>query len=135
MPPITSNYTQEGWFYLTNTGSVPSATDANVSCYLMGLGYSEVSLTTGILLGISRTGFLKYWVNGAFPTGNATTTLNIGANLNKWNHIATTRSGSTITTYLNGTSSATFTSTPTITNTYPMIGLGASRYAQYNPYI
>lgn len=97
---LSGNFTIEAWLYQTDAGqNAPQ------------LSIGDASTSNGILLFINTSQQLGYFINSA---GSASGT----APINTWHHIAVVRSGSTITTYLNGvtqnivTYSATFSGVP-----------------------
>jgi hypothetical protein len=97
---LSGNFTIEAWVYQT---------DAAQNAPMISIG--NASTSNGILLFINTSQQLGYFINSA---GNASGS----APINTWHHIAVVRSGSTITTYLNGvgqnvvTYSATFSGAP-----------------------
>ena len=97
---LSGNFTIEAWVYQTDAGqNAPQ------------LSIGDASTSNGILLFINTSQQLGYFINSA---GSASGT----APINTWHHIAVVRSGSNITTYLNGvtqnivTYSATFSGVP-----------------------
>jgi hypothetical protein len=92
----TGNFTVEFWVLPTTFSSYRS---------MFGNSSSAVN-ATGWHCGLNASGNVFIYSNSAFKvtTSNAMT-------LNMWNHVAITRSGSTVTIYINGTSGGTWTLT------------------------
>jgi hypothetical protein len=97
---LSGNFTIEAWVYQTNAGQ-------NAPQLCIG----DAANSGGILLYISTGQQLSYFINGGSGASGTAT-------INTWHHIAVVRSGSTITTYLNGvaqnivTTSTTFSGVP-----------------------
>jgi hypothetical protein len=92
----TGNFTVEFWVLPTAFASYKS----------MFGNSSSAAVATGWHCGLNASGNVFIYSNSAFKvtTSNAMT-------LNMWNHVAITRSGSTVTVYINGTSGGTWTLT------------------------
>ena len=113
------NFTIEGWF---NASSVTSSSII-LDAYNTGSTNSwQLYLTTSAHLA---------WYNAAVPgtTITGTTTLKAGA----WYHFAVVRSGTTITTYINGVQDGTVTDSTNYNNS-AVLWVGAQRNAGPNSY-
>ena len=85
---FTGNFTLEGWYYLNSTAT-------EFSVYIQGA-------SPFFAININAAGYRVY-LNSVTPTITTTTTIQAGC----WNHVALTRSGSTVTVYHNGVSAGT----------------------------
>ena len=102
---LSSNFTFEGWMYQTGSDFRP-----------FGIG-DHYTGQNGLGIYVSST--FQTTINGT-SVDSATGTFS-----NKWIHFAVVRNGSTVTTYLDGVSVSTLTSSTSITGT---IYIGAARY-------
>ena len=93
---LSGDFTIEAWVYQTSAGQ-----NAPQICF------GDAANSGTFILYISTSQQLAYYINGA-TTGSGGT-----AAINTWHHIAMVRSGSTITTYLNGVSQNTVTASTT----------------------
>ena len=93
---LSGNFTIEAWVYQTNAGQ---------NSPQISLGDAANSGT--YILYIDTTQKLANFINGFNSVGSGT------AAINTWHHVAMVRSGSTITTYLNGVSQNTVTASTT----------------------
>lgn len=93
---LSGDFTIEAWVYQTSAGQ-----NAPQICF------GDAANSGTFLLYISTGQQLAYYINGT-STGSGGT-----AAINTWHHIAMVRSGSTITTYLNGVSQNTVTASTT----------------------
>jgi len=110
----TSDFTIEGWFYITGRSG------AGDYEYLFGQGATTGSSSVGVY---RQGGVLKVWNGSAVITG--TTTLP----LNTWNHIALSRSGTTMRLFLNGVQEGSATNSSSI-STGSSNGISVGRWTE-----
>ena len=118
----TNNFTVEYWFTrddLASGGEVPVSFGNGINTYDSLFGYSS---SGGMLIYMSSNNSSWDIVSGV------TIAQNLAAKT--WYHMAITRSGSTFTSYLNGTQSATWTSASSIYQSANSVAIGK---AQNNP--
>ena len=108
---LTGNFTIECWAYATSVGTQQG---------LVNITNTASSGANGLSLYFDTSNKVTFYVNG-----NATVTSSAinAVTANTWYHIALVRNGTTNTLYINGTSAATSTTTPTWPAT-PSIGIG-----------
>lgn len=94
------DFTVEGWFYVTSYASLRN---------IFTIGNETTSRISFLMA--ATTGTISYNVYGG-------SVISIGGvpTLNQWNHIAIVRSGTTITAYINGTSTGSVTLSGTLGN-------------------
>jgi hypothetical protein len=116
------DFTIEAWVY-----SLSATGQANYSG-IFDTRATNVSSTTGIVVNLTPSGYLNFYING----NNYTSTTLLGAN--NWTHIALVRSGSTISMYQNGVSVASVSYATSLTSGYFWVGslaaAGASGFWQ-----
>jgi Tfp pilus assembly major pilin PilA len=106
---LTGDFTIELWAYAVAwSGQMGMVSITNTSS----------SGSDGLAIYFDTSNKISFWVNG--NTGTATTTATYATGT--WYHIALVRNGSTNTLYVNGTSSASNSTTPT--GSTPAIGIG-----------
>jgi hypothetical protein len=117
----TSNWTIEGWIYLTNISSGP----ANIiSINADGITYASARITVN-----SDGSLYLLCASSASVWINTTTTATGLVTTNTWYHVAAVRNGSTFTLYLNGTSVLTYTSSSSLYNPSGPLYIGALKYS------
>lgn len=97
--PGTGNFTIEAWVYVSSVSATPGIFDCRVSGNEAG----------GFWFGLNTSAKLVFYTNATKLT--ASTALS----LNTWHHVAMTRSGSTVTIWLNGVSDGTVTNSDNFT--------------------
>ncbi len=123
----TGDFTVELWFYSNRVGVVQSLYDGR------GTGSGA---NTAVYIRLSDSNNIQFFTTNAFRITGSTT---IAANT--WYHVALTRTGSTHTLYVNGSSDGTWTSSGKSytgpTNTFAVIGSDDNRDGRYglNGYI
>jgi hypothetical protein len=110
----TSDFTIEGWFFITGRSGTENYE------YFFGQGVDAGSSSLGLY---RQGGVLKVWNNAAVITG--TTTLA----LNTWNHIALSRSGTTMRLFLNGVQEGSATNSNSI-STGTSYGISVGRWTE-----
>jgi len=95
----TGDFTVEGWFYMTG------ATFSNNSLFSIG------SFNGGFLLRYRAAGSDNFYFNNTGYDWNPSSNFV----LNKWNHVAVVRSGTTVSIYVNGTSVFSVTNSSSLT--------------------
>ena len=108
---LTGNFTIECWAYATSVGTQQG---------LVNITNTASSGANGLSLYFDTSNKVTFYVNG-----NTTVTSSAinAVTANTWYHIALVRNSTTNTLYINGTSAATSTTTPTWPAT-PSIGIG-----------
>jgi hypothetical protein len=121
-------FTYECWIYPTALNGT-----AGSAGYVL-----DFRLSSSLQPGITLSGLASGSTGNIIVTGMNTTITNtlitssVTVNTNNWHHIALTRSGSTVTLWINGTSRGTATNTESLnaTGITPTIGRGATSTAQ-----
>jgi hypothetical protein len=112
---LTSDFTIEFWINPTNLPT-STATAAQSYCRVFSFGTYNAANSFGLEINSNDSGNIRKlisWYNATsygLSTNNAVTT-------NSWQHIALVRSGTTITCYVNGTSTGTITGASAAVNT------------------
>lgn len=104
LQPGSGDFTAEAWF---NASALNTGTGGYNAIFSYGAGSGNLRLFLN-----GTTPNVTVW-DGASLFGNYSSSIKV----NEWNHIAIVRSGSTITTYLNGSSLGTATVTTNFTGT------------------
>ena len=143
-----SPFSQTGWSYYCNgtsdyltapaISSFACAADFTMECWInppslskgpvIGGQYADGSQGVGQwLILIATTGKITFYYNGssAYTTTSNTNIVTI----NTWNHVAISRSGSTITIYINGAVAGSFTSAITIGNATNTLYIGSYEFS------
>ena len=119
---FAGDFTMEAWVY-----SLSATGQANYSC-IFDTRATNTSSTTGIVVNLTPSGYLNFYINGS----NYTSATLLGAN--NWTHIALVRSGSTISMYQNGVSVASVVYATSLSSGYfwagALAGPAASGYWQ-----
>ena len=118
--PSTADFTLEAWFYPTSLDSYPT---------LINQGTAG---TSGRLrLFVNPDGTVALQITGSTVTSSAT------VKINQWNYIAATRSGSSVSVYVNGAAAATGTLSDAVQNTSLNIGYDweSPGYGQITGYV
>jgi len=120
---MTGDFTVEMWIYGTNTswtgGDVIGAT-----CLVDTRDQSNATENNRLALSMNSTGSYPSFYNAGTNVSTAST---IPANVGVWNHIAYSRSGSTIKIFVNGVQGASFTDSTAFTAVRWVIGMYASQ--------
>ena len=103
---LTGDWTVEGWLYQTSTAGTQIFLDTRGSG---ATGFGIYCSLTGYAGG---PGALGYATNSALVATSST-----AIPLNTWTHLAVTRSGNTVTGYINGVSAFTYTESRTLSST------------------
>jgi hypothetical protein len=104
------DFTVEAWVY-----SLSATGQANYSG-IFDTRATNVSSTTGIVVNLTPSGYLNFYING----NNYTSATLLGAN--NWTHVALVRSGSTISMYQNGVSVASVSYATSLSSGYFWVG-------------
>ena len=123
----TGDWTIEFWFYANQTGFVQSLYDGR------GTGAGS---NTAVLIRLSDANKIQFFTTNAFRITGSTTIIK-----NAWHHVALTRTGSTHTLYVNGSSDGTYSNSGMDyigpVNSFAIIGSDDNRDGRYglNGYI
>lgn len=97
----TGDFTVEAWIY-------PTTVTGTYTSMIVGT-YAYVAGDYGWGLGLSTTGKLMFWSNGASGTGMSITESGTRV-VNQWCHVAVSRSGTSVKLWVNGVEAASTTS-------------------------
>ena len=123
----TGDWTIEFWFYANQTGFVQSLYDGR------GTGAGS---NTAVYIRLSDSNNIQFFTTNAFRITGSTTIIK-----NAWHHVALTRTGSTHTLYVNGSSDGTYSNSGMDyigpVNSFAIIGSDDNRDGRYglNGYI
>ena len=123
----TGDWTIEFWFYANQTGFVQSLYDGR------GTG---AGTNTAVYIRLSDSNNIQFFTTNAFRITGSTTIIK-----NAWHHVALTRTGSTHTLYVNGSSDGTYSNSGMDyigpVNSFAIIGSDDNRDGRYglNGYI
>lgn len=122
---LPGNFTIECWVYPISRVVLYPTIIHNYSTYTTNGGF-------GIFAGHNSATTTKYQIsfNGSFPVIQSSNNITYNA----WSHIAFTRSGSTLTLYVNGVNEGTNTSTAIVNGTQNFYWIGASGDELANSY-
>jgi hypothetical protein len=119
---MTGDFTVEMWIYGTNT-SWTGGDAVGATCLVDTRDQSNATENNRLTLSVNSTGSYPSFYNAGTNTSTAST---IPANVGMWNHIAYSRSGSTIKIFVNGVQGASFTDSTSFTAARWVIGMFAS---------
>jgi hypothetical protein len=119
---MTGDFTVEMWIYGTNT-SWTGGDAVGASCLVDTRDQSNATENNRLTLSVNSTGSYPSFYNAGTNTSTVST---IPANVGVWNHIAYSRSGSTIKIFVNGVQGASFTDSTSFTAARWVIGMYAS---------
>lgn len=119
---MTGDFTVEMWIYGTNT-SWTGGDAVGATCLVDTRNQSNTTENNRLVLYMNSTGSYPNFYNAGTNTSTAST---IPANVGVWNHIAYSRSGSTIKIFVNGVQGASFTDSTAFTAARWVIGMYAS---------
>jgi hypothetical protein len=119
---MTGDFTVEMWIYGTNT-SWTGGDAVGATCLVDTRDQSNATENNRLTLTMNSTGSYPSFYNAGTNTSTAST---IPANVGMWNHIAYSRSGSTIKIFVNGVQGASFTDSTSFTAARWVIGMYAS---------
>jgi hypothetical protein len=123
-----SDFTIEGWIYLTSYSPGYSGIYASALCGAANGGTSSGYQLTAIGTASSYTGINFYARSGGFSQVDITATQSLS--LNTWYHIAVTKSGTTYRIFIGGVAVNTTTSSATWTDT-GVLDIGQSGFPGY----